>query len=590
MLSFDVFSNPEACTMSRVKRPFGLFLPVLAVVALSVFIANTARADITWGGEVNPANPTTLTYSPEYDVSTLTVGYADPENPGWLTVAAGSTLGTGFAFIGYGTDSSGTVTITGAGSTWTALGILVAGENGPGYGRLNVADHALVNIPDVPGYGNISIGSVSGSGNPTGGGGTVSITSGGTISSLGSSQDTIGVNVPGVMNVDGAGSTWLSLHPMIGWTTSGTLNITNGGSVISNGSYGVSLGRTRLCDSIVATVDGKDPSGNASTWTIGGSNQLQVGNQSPATLNLSNGGTVIANTVIGGMVGPQFWAQYGITVAGGSMTINFNGGVLKSNGPATSTSGDWISVQNVYGAGTEGTGVVYIKDGGGAFDTNGNDMRISMPLQHGGLSATDGGVTKLGLGTLTLNGANTYTGRTTVQAGVLELGAAAQSVVLTGGTGGADIRGGKMVFDYSGFAPDVGSLLHDSYGAGGAAAWTTGQFLSGTKDSAHGLGWTDSGSNVTVMYTLYGDGDLNGTVNGADLNTVLSNYNKTGQYWYQGDFDYNGTVNGADLNTVLSNYNQHLSSIGAAVPEPSTLLLAAAGLVGLTTYAWRKRK
>ena len=40
---------------------------------------------------------------------------------------------------------------------------------------------------------------------------------------------------------------------------------------------------------------------------------------------------------------------------------------------------------------------------------------------------------------------------------------------------------------------------------------------------------------------------------------------------------------------VLSNYHQHLS-VGAAVPEPSTLLLAAAGLAGLLAYAWRKRK
>ena len=59
--------------------------------------------------------------------------------------------------------------------------------------------------------------------------------------------------------------------------------------------------------------------------------------------------------------------------------------------------------------------------------------------------------------------------------------------------------------------------------------------------------------------------------------------------WCQGDFNYDGTVNGADLNIVLSNYNQHLS-VGAAVPEPSTLLLAAAGLAGLLAYAWRKRK
>ena len=72
------------------------------------------------------------------------------------------------------------------------------------------------------------------------------------------------------------------------------------------------------------------------------------------------------------------------------------------------------------------------------------------------------------------------------------------------------------------------------------------------------------------MYTLYGDANLDGSVNGADLNVVLSNYNQTGMTWSQGDFNYDGTVNGADLNTVLSNYNQSLS-VGAAVPEPGSL-------------------
>jgi hypothetical protein len=86
-----------------------------------------------------------------------------------------------------------------------------------------------------------------------------------------------------------------------------------------------------------------------------------------------------------------------------------------------------------------------------------------------------------------------------------------------------------------------------------------------------------------------GDADGDGMVNGADLNTVLSNYNQTGKQWADGDFDHNGTVNGTDLNTVLSNYNQSIS-LGAAVPEPSMLLLTAAGLAGLLAYACRKRK
>jgi hypothetical protein len=88
---------------------------------------------------------------------------------------------------------------------------------------------------------------------------------------------------------------------------------------------------------------------------------------------------------------------------------------------------------------------------------------------------------------------------------------------------------------------------------------------------------------------MHGDANADHTVDGADLNTVLSNYNQSGMNWYQGDFNNDKTVDGNDLNVVLSNYNLH-SPVTAAVPEPSTLLLAGAGLTGLLAYAWRKRR
>ena len=64
--------------------------------------------------------------------------------------------------------------------------------------------------------------------------------------------------------------------------------------------------------------------------------------------------------------------------------------------------------------------------------------------------------------------------------------------------------------------------------------------------------------------------------------------------WAQGDFNGDGTVNGADLNTVLSNFNQSLylsgsPSVVAAVPETSSLFLAAVGLAGWLVWAKRKR-
>jgi hypothetical protein len=111
------------------------------------------------------------------------------------------------------------------------------------------------------------------------------------------------------------------------------------------------------------------------------------------------------------------------------------------------------------------------------------------------------------------------------------------------------------------------------------------------KVAIEGFAYEDApDTRIIAGAKISGDTDLNNTVDGSDLNTVLSNYNQTGMSWGQGDFNGDGTVDGADLNVVLSNYNQSVGAT-AAVPEPGTLGMLALGAAGVLAWkGWRKRK
>ena len=70
-----------------------------------------------------------------------------------------------------------------------------------------------------------------------------------------------------------------------------------------------------------------------------------------------------------------------------------------------------------------GLNAATVKSGGAVIDTNGETITIAQWLLDG---SGGGGLTKIGAGTLTLGGINTYTGNTTVNAGALTLAAGAQ--------------------------------------------------------------------------------------------------------------------------------------------------------------------
>jgi autotransporter-associated beta strand protein len=133
----------------------------------------------------------------------------------------------------------------------------------------------------------------------------------------------------------------------------------------------------------------------------------------PNTIYLSRGsavanGTVNLNfgaTIVAGYVNNGWGFQNNLPPTGNPNAFNFNGGTLKSYSGANPAFPFIQPFVNVV-----------VQAGGAVIDDNGAVRYISAPLVDGG---GGGGLTKLGLGALFLDGANTYTGPTLVSAGTL---------------------------------------------------------------------------------------------------------------------------------------------------------------------------
>ena len=96
-------------------------------------------------------------------------------------------------------------------------------------------------------------------------------------------------------------------------------------------------------------------------------------------------------------------------------------------------------------------------------------------------------------------------------------------------------------------------------------------------------------SNVEKEY-LFGDANLDGTVDAADLNAVGSHWlSETTTSWSHGDFNADGKVDALDLNEIGQNWLRQIPRVGLArnVPEPSTLVILAGITIALLQ---RKRR
>jgi len=237
-------------------------------------------------------------------------------------------------------------------------------------------------------------------------------------------------------------------------------------------------------------------------------------------------------------------------------------------------------------------------------------------------------VVKTGAGTLVLDQANTLTGSTTVQGGVLRLSNAAALAsstlaVVAGGTarvapylvtgvGGLNLSGTGLVDVTNGGMTVASGLSAATLVAkliegrnGGTWDGTSGITSSVTAAQVanfemRAVGWMDNGDgSLTVAYAAQGDTNLDWTVDILDVsNFVSSGKFGTGEVatWMDGDFNYDGVVDIQDVADFSAtglygggSYNAAAPGV-AAVPEP-TLGWAAGGLgVGVLVRSRRWRR
>jgi fibronectin-binding autotransporter adhesin len=499
------------------------------------YMTATTHATIVGLGDLDPLDPNTWTSS--------TDGYVGLTSTGTVTVNGGSNLLSRYGYVGYDAGSMGTVTVTGADSKWTARSVLYVGHSGNG----TLSIKAGGQVSDDAGYlafnfGALGTVTVNGSGSlwsnydlyiGCSGDGILKVEAGGSVQNYFVGFLGYDFGATGTATITGAGSNWTSSDDLhIGFSGNGTLSIKAGGQVRDNantylGYYSDSTG--------TATV-----SGAGSVWTndgflcVGrsGSGMLNIGSDgdsgglvktetlrlaeyssSTGTCNLNKGGTLQTAAIVGGI---------------GIANVNWNDGTIQNYDPHTNLT---VSSANNLILQLAATGTHAFNIDAGCTGT------IDAVLSE----ATSGGtLTKQGKGLLTLTGANTYSGKTTVEAGWFKVTGSIVNTSAMDVSAGATLELAKT----SGSAT-VGSLEIDNAGTILISAGSQ------TVSEIRGTGVTQVNSDATL------------TAKSIVQNSLLIG------------------ATGAGMGGEMM----------SQVPEPGSMVLSFLGIVGaVLVHTWRQRR
>lgn len=555
----------------------------------SMFITNgeVKNTDGTIGalaggvGVVGLSGPTALWTN----TGTLTVG---DKGTGTLNVFnGGKVTNADLGIVGNAAGSNGTVTVNGAGSTWTNSQDLVIGALGTG--TLNVQNGGVATANSGVVLGNFGGGSgfltVDGSGskltNGSGldvgrnGNGQMTVSNGGEVGNVAA---VIGSSVAGTgtVTVKGAGSSWVSSGDLtVANAGTGTLDIQSGGTVSSvNATVGANAGSAGT-----VTVDG-----TGSTWTSG---FLFVGDQGAGTLSVTNGGKV--QDTVGAVAVHDPAASGRVIIDGtGSNWVNDGGTIIGvtgtgrldvKNGGQVDSGFSVANANAILGSSAGSTGLAFVEDAGSTWNVA-NDLLVgsngsgSLVIDRGGEVSVGGKLIladKAGsAGVLDIGGG---LGSGTLNATSVQFGAGVGSIRFnhtdTNYNFNTAISGLGTIYQWSGTT----HLTADSSGFTGQTHITGGTLL---VDGKIGTGAVD----VQSGGTLGGKGSIGGTVTVAS-GGILSGVQ--GQTLTMQNLNLDG---GANVNVTLSSPGgAALFNVANDLTLDGTLNITSGGAFGSGVYS-----
>ncbi len=477
---------------------------------------------------------------------------------GMLTVSGGGTARAASQLIGNGAAagvnpaSSGTVTVTGNGSTFTSV---------------------LNGATSTGNTGNITVGS-SGTGVLTlSAGGSASASAGGSATNTGSifignnagSNGTVNVNAAGVSTGGGAVTTLAATGALaVGFGGTGTLAVQGGGTV--------SAGITSLIGGLAGSVGTATVNGASSSVAVT-TGFLIVGSAGTGTLTLDTGGAASgANIAIGDL-------------SGSNGTINVSAAGIGAGGAVTTLSTGALLVGNngagqlvIQGGGTVSTGsssAIAARSGSTGTVTvsgTGSSLAVTGQLQIGGQGGTAGGV-----------------GQLTVASGAVV--SSSDSLIL--------YSGGSLSIDNA--SVTAGNLSIGNQSSGNISITNNGSFTFGGANTSTNYSGVISGVNGNLTKTGTGTIALSGTstfsgttqVNGG---TMISNgtFGAGTTQVNAGALVVNGTLGAAGQTTVASgatllgagSANNIVLNGGATIAPGGSAVAGSVGTLGGASLAW----